>query len=161
LKQLPERGLFIRALRSWVGFKQTGIEYDRPERKAGKSKYSLRRLYALATDGIVALSLRPLQLTQFVSVLYMIVACCIVAIMLYRLAAGLIVDFVLWLVLLIILLSFCAFTFLAHMLGEAISRPRSVMLTLYANGCNFLEMWGYPMKKSIAENAQRFPSHFV
>jgi dolichol-phosphate mannosyltransferase len=122
MKQLPERVLFIRALRAWVGFKQTGIEYDRPERKAGKSKYSLRRLYELATDGIVALSLRPLQLAQLVSVLYMIVSCCIGAIILFRLSAGLIVDFVLWLVLLIILFSNSVVLLCLYILGAYVGR---------------------------------------
>jgi polyisoprenyl-phosphate glycosyltransferase len=67
LHDLPERVRFPRVLRSWVGFRQTGIEYDRPARTAGSSKYSLTRLYQLATDGIVAASVRPLKVAQFLS----------------------------------------------------------------------------------------------
>lgn len=69
---LPEKLRFPRGLRAWVGFPQTGVEYDRPERKAGRSKYSLARLYRLATDGVVSSSVRPLQVAQVFSVSYLL-----------------------------------------------------------------------------------------
>lgn len=70
LRALPERLRFPRVLRAWVGFRQTGVEYDRPLRHAGKTKYSLGRLYRLATDGVVSSSIRPLQLAQVFSFSY-------------------------------------------------------------------------------------------
>jgi polyisoprenyl-phosphate glycosyltransferase len=69
---LPEKLRFPRGLRAWVGFPQAGVEYDRPERQAGRSKYSLARLYRLATDGVVSSSVRPLQLAQVFSVSYLL-----------------------------------------------------------------------------------------
>ena len=69
---LPERLRFTRGLRAWVGFRQTGLEYDRPQRRAGQSKYTLGRLYRLATDGVISSSVRPLQLAQVFSVSYLL-----------------------------------------------------------------------------------------
>jgi dolichol-phosphate mannosyltransferase len=69
---LPEKLRFPRGLRAWVGFRQTGVEYDRPTRGGGRSKYTLPRLYKLATDGVVSSSVRPLQLAQVFSVSYLL-----------------------------------------------------------------------------------------
>jgi len=62
LVAMPERNRFVRGLRSWVGFKQIGIEYDRDERFAGKSKYSLSKLFLLASDGVVNFSITPINM---------------------------------------------------------------------------------------------------
>jgi glycosyltransferase involved in cell wall biosynthesis len=72
MRALPEKLRFPRVLRAWVGFRQTGIEYDRPRRKAGRTKYTLGRLYRLATDGVTASSVRPLQAAQVFSVSYVL-----------------------------------------------------------------------------------------
>lgn len=72
LRALPERLRFPRVLRAWVGFRQTGVEYDRPSRQAGRTKYSLGRLYRLATDGVASSSIRPLQLAQVFSFSYLL-----------------------------------------------------------------------------------------
>jgi dolichol-phosphate mannosyltransferase len=70
---LPETLRFPRVLRAWVGFSQAGIDYDRPRRHAGRAKYTLTRLYRLATDGVVSASVRPLQVAQVFSVSYLLV----------------------------------------------------------------------------------------
>lgn len=62
MNSLPERNRFVRGLRSWVGFKQIGIEYERSGRNAGDSKYSFSKLLKLAFDGIFSFSYVPLQL---------------------------------------------------------------------------------------------------
>jgi dolichol-phosphate mannosyltransferase len=74
LKKLPEKLRYIRGLRSWVGFPQIGLIYDRPARAAGESKYTLLKLYKLATDGIAAMSTRPLRLLQVVAFVFMAAA---------------------------------------------------------------------------------------
>jgi dolichol-phosphate mannosyltransferase len=61
INRLPERNRFVRGLRSWVGFRQTGLAYERQARFAGEPKYNFQRLFRLATDGIVNFSSRPLQ----------------------------------------------------------------------------------------------------
>jgi polyisoprenyl-phosphate glycosyltransferase len=72
LRSLPETLRFPRVLRAWVGFRQTGIGYDRPERQGGHTKYTLSRLYRLATDGLASSSVRPLQLAQVFSFSYFV-----------------------------------------------------------------------------------------
>ena len=61
INRLPERSRFVRGLRSWVGFRQTGIAYERHARFAGEPKYTYRKLFKLALDGIINFSYRPLQ----------------------------------------------------------------------------------------------------
>jgi dolichol-phosphate mannosyltransferase len=48
---MPERDVLVRGLRTWVGFRQTGVPYDRPERDAGETKYTLAKLIRLAAAG--------------------------------------------------------------------------------------------------------------
>lgn len=69
LRLLPERNRFLRGLRSWVGFRQIGVEYDRPERLAGAPKYTVRKLVKLAADGILAFSSAPLRLASYLGFL--------------------------------------------------------------------------------------------
>jgi glycosyltransferase involved in cell wall biosynthesis len=61
INNLSEKNLFIRGLRSWVGFKQTGVEYDRDNRYSGKTNFSFFQATALALDGFVSFSLIPLR----------------------------------------------------------------------------------------------------
>jgi dolichol-phosphate mannosyltransferase len=65
IRALPERNRFLRGLRSWVGFRQVGVPYERPARFAGEVKYTLRRLAKLALDGLVAFSSVPLRLASY------------------------------------------------------------------------------------------------
>jgi dolichol-phosphate mannosyltransferase len=61
LNALPERQRYLRGLRSWVGFRQIGIDVERRARWAGRPKYSLRQLAQLAFDGLLAFSVAPLR----------------------------------------------------------------------------------------------------
>ncbi|HBE21830.1 MAG TPA: glycosyltransferase [Cyanobacteria bacterium UBA11367] len=63
LNSMPERNRFVRGLRSWIGYRQIGIPYERDKRLAGDVKYTFRKLLRLALDGIINFSYRPLQLT--------------------------------------------------------------------------------------------------
>ena len=65
LKKLPEKGKFIRGLVSWVGFNQTSIKYKRDQRFAGVTKYSYKKMFALAVEGLTTFSRRPLRLATF------------------------------------------------------------------------------------------------
>lgn len=62
LNAMPEREKFLRGLRSWVGFRQIGVEYERHSRNAGDSKYSIPKLVGLAISGYVGFSSTPLRL---------------------------------------------------------------------------------------------------
>lgn len=61
LRRMPEHHRYLRGMRSWVGFRQTGIPVERGERHSGKSKYGFLRLLKLATDGIFAFSIVPIR----------------------------------------------------------------------------------------------------
>jgi dolichol-phosphate mannosyltransferase len=64
LNALPERNRFLRGLRSWVGFRQIGVEYERQARYAGHTKYSFWHLARLAVDGLVSFSFLPLRIAS-------------------------------------------------------------------------------------------------
>ena len=65
LKSMRERNRFVRGLRSWSGFRQIGLEYDRDKRQAGEVKYTMTRLMKLALDGIISFSYFPLQIASY------------------------------------------------------------------------------------------------
>lgn len=62
MKLHRENSLFLRGIRSWVGFKQIGIEYERQERHAGVPSYTFRKLLKLALDGIFNYTTMPITL---------------------------------------------------------------------------------------------------
>jgi polyisoprenyl-phosphate glycosyltransferase len=61
LRAMPEKDRYIRGMISWIGFKQTFVEYERDERAAGHSKYSLAAMVRLASNGILGFSDLPLR----------------------------------------------------------------------------------------------------
>jgi len=65
INAMPERNRFVRGLRAWSGFRQTGITYERAARFAGTSKYSLNKLVKLATDGLFSFSAVPLRMATW------------------------------------------------------------------------------------------------
>ena len=60
LNAMPETNRYLRGMRSWVGFRQTGLEYEREPRFAGDPGYTFRQYFRLASDGIFSFSDRPL-----------------------------------------------------------------------------------------------------
>ncbi|MFA6322248.1 MAG: glycosyltransferase family 2 protein [Candidatus Buchananbacteria bacterium] len=64
---MPERDIFLRGLRAWTGFKQTGINYVRPERMFGQSTNNLIRNIRWAKKGIFSFSYIPLELISFIA----------------------------------------------------------------------------------------------
>lgn len=61
LIKMPEESRYLRGMRSWVGFRQKGFEYERDERVAGESKYSFKMLFSLAYNGIFNFSEFPIK----------------------------------------------------------------------------------------------------
>ena len=72
LNSLPERQRFVRGLRTWVGLKQVGVEYERDARAAGVPQYTFRKLLKLAADGLVSFSSVPLKIVTRLGVAIMI-----------------------------------------------------------------------------------------
>jgi dolichol-phosphate mannosyltransferase len=62
LQTMPEKQRFLRGQISWLGFRQTFIEYDRENRMAGETKYTYKKMMRLALDGITSFSNWPLRL---------------------------------------------------------------------------------------------------
>jgi polyisoprenyl-phosphate glycosyltransferase len=65
VRGLPESQRFLRGLRSWVGFRQVGVEYERAGRHAGEPKYTFRKLVKLALSGYIGFSTVPLRLASW------------------------------------------------------------------------------------------------
>lgn len=74
LIQMPEENRFIRGMRSWIGFRQIGLEYERDARSAGQSKYSFKMLRRLAYSGIFNFSEYPIKVVTRLGVFTMSVA---------------------------------------------------------------------------------------
>jgi polyisoprenyl-phosphate glycosyltransferase len=83
LNQMPERIRYLRGLRSWVGFRQTAIEFERDPRFAGHVKYTFRKSLKLAMNGLVSFSQVPLRLSTYVGLLAAGVAIVMALLILY------------------------------------------------------------------------------
>lgn len=68
LVSMKERHRFIRGMISWIGFPQTGLEYERHERFSGETKYTLSKMIKFAFDGITSFSAVPLRLASYLGV---------------------------------------------------------------------------------------------
>lgn len=69
LKQLPERSRFNKGLFAWLGFKTETIEYERPEREVGTTKWNYGKLWSFALDGITSFSSAPLRIWSYIGFL--------------------------------------------------------------------------------------------
>jgi glycosyltransferase involved in cell wall biosynthesis len=69
IRKLPERNRFMKGLFAWAGFRQAAVEYDRVERKSGRSKFGFWKLWTLAIDGITSASTVPLRIWSYVGAL--------------------------------------------------------------------------------------------
>jgi dolichol-phosphate mannosyltransferase len=63
--QMRERHRFLRGMAAWVGFKQVGVEYDRKQRFAGKTKYPFSKMLKLALNAVTSFSYFPLQVATY------------------------------------------------------------------------------------------------
>ncbi|MDX1622709.1 MAG: glycosyltransferase family 2 protein [Gemmatimonadota bacterium] len=83
LLALPERNRYLAGLRSWVGFEQTTVAYDRDPRYAGRPRQSLGRLLRLALDGVFSFSRLPLRFATIFGVAVSVSAFLLVATVIY------------------------------------------------------------------------------
>jgi glycosyltransferase involved in cell wall biosynthesis len=65
INALPERSRYLRGLRTWCGFRQTSVEFDRAERAAGLPQYTFKKSFKLAMDGLFSFSATPLRLATY------------------------------------------------------------------------------------------------
>lgn len=74
MKKMPEESRYLRGMRTWIGFKQIGLEYERDERVAGESKYSFKQLFRLAYNGIFNFSEFPIKFMTTTGAMAIIIA---------------------------------------------------------------------------------------
>ena len=69
-----EEGLFFRGIAQWVGYRASTISYTSQERYSGRSKYSMKKMFQLAWNGITSFSIVPLRLAIFLGVITSLIA---------------------------------------------------------------------------------------
>ena len=74
INSLPEHNKFLRGLFSWVGFEQKEFLYNRPKRELGKTKYPLKKMLKLASDGIISFSTKPLKIVGGLGILSIVIS---------------------------------------------------------------------------------------
>lgn len=84
LKQMPEQQKFLRGQISWIGFRQTAVEYDRDERHAGKTGYTYSKMIRFALDGITSFSNFPLRFATIMGFLVSAIAFLLILYALYQ-----------------------------------------------------------------------------
>lgn len=77
INSMPENNKYLRGLYSYAGFKQIPIEYEREERQAGKTKYTLKKMVKLALNGIISLSTKPLKMVGILGFSSVIISLCL------------------------------------------------------------------------------------
>ena len=83
--RLPERNKYIRGLISWVGFRQVPIYYERSERFAGQTKYSLRKMLRFARTSLLYFSNKPLRIASSVGLTAVLISLLLAAWVTYTL----------------------------------------------------------------------------
>lgn len=83
MTSMPEQSRYLRGMRSWVGFKQFGYEYNRSKRMAGRSKYSLKKLLELAFNGIFNFTRAPIKIMYWLGILSISVSIVYIVYLLY------------------------------------------------------------------------------
>ncbi|MBD1932933.1 MULTISPECIES: glycosyltransferase family 2 protein [Cyanophyceae] len=84
IKQMPERTRFMKGLFAWVGFKQTSVLFDRPQRYKGTTTWNYWRLWNFAIDGITSFSFLPLKVWSYVGVTISLLSFVYATFLIYR-----------------------------------------------------------------------------
>jgi dolichol-phosphate mannosyltransferase len=122
LNKLPERCRYLRGMVSWVGFRQTFVDFNRPNRIHGETHYTWRKMFQLAADGIMSFSLFPLKLGMYIGLFTMFLGTGFITYMLFdSLFMDTIYPLNKWLT--VVLFIFLGFLFiLVWIMGEYIGR---------------------------------------
>jgi dolichol-phosphate mannosyltransferase len=123
LKDMKEKSRYLRGMVAWLGFKYTFVDYHRPDRKKGESKYSLSKLAKLGMDGILNFSMLPLKVGFILGSICMVSSILFLAYMLVDLLIFGVHGYPLYKWLAVITLMLLGFQFmLIWILGEYIGR---------------------------------------
>ncbi|QTE22222.1 glycosyltransferase family 2 protein [Polaribacter cellanae] len=74
IRNMPETHLYLRGLFSWIGFKQTTVDYNQEKRIHGSTKYSYKKMISLASNGITSSSIKPLRIALSIGIVFAILA---------------------------------------------------------------------------------------
>lgn len=74
INAMPEHNRFLRGMGAWAGYRQYPFQYERDERAAGETKYTLKKMLRLAGDGIIAFSDKPLKAPLYAGVVIMVLS---------------------------------------------------------------------------------------
>ncbi len=88
IRRTEEYELFLRGLVKWVGFRQHAIDYVAPERYAGKTKYTVRKMVSFGLKGITAFSIRPLYFATYLGLAFAVGAVLYLPYILYSYFTG-------------------------------------------------------------------------
>lgn len=83
-----ERNLFLRGIVPQLGYRMGIVSYDRVERKAGKSRYSLGKMMSLAVDGVTSSSVKPLRLIFWLGAVFLLISLAILAYVIVSVCRG-------------------------------------------------------------------------
>jgi polyisoprenyl-phosphate glycosyltransferase len=73
-REFKETDLFLRGLVKWMGFQQSGIEYEPAERLKGKSKYTMKKMIRFALQGITSFSTKPLYIATYLGMCFSLIS---------------------------------------------------------------------------------------
>jgi polyisoprenyl-phosphate glycosyltransferase len=88
LSSYSEVNLFLPALVPLIGLKSSIVYHERTERFAGKSKYSVKRLFSLATEAITSFSMKPIHFINSTGILFFLISLCIIIYLIVQVIAG-------------------------------------------------------------------------
>ena len=95
--EMPERDKYLRGLASWVGFKQTFVDFDRNERVAGETKYTLKKMINLAKSGIISNSDFPLYISLVSGLIFCFLSVCVFITFIVLAICGIVLPLTAWL----------------------------------------------------------------
>ncbi len=123
LAQLPERSRFNKGIFAWLGFKTAIIEYQRPQREVGSTKWGVTKLWAFALDGITSFSSLPLRVWSYMGFAIALAALLYGAVLIVRVVLFDFVDVPGYASLMTAVLFSCGITLVGlGVIGEYISR---------------------------------------
>jgi len=132
INKLPEKRKFIRGLRSWVGFKQTGVSYVRDERSKGKSNNSYLENCKWAVRFIINFSYSPLIFFAFAAIIFSILGCIVSLYLIFNIAkiGAVLVVSIIFLILLSLSIFWCLAvisSYLTVIFDEIKNRPEYII----------------------------------
>lgn len=118
INHMPERSRYLRGMVAWTGFSHAFIDFKRPDRAAGISGYTWKKMFKLGFDGFTGFSTMPLKIALFTGLVMMLVATIVFGYMLFN---GKSYDLVAW-CMPIVMLFMGAQSISVWVLGEYVAR---------------------------------------